>query len=63
MGFAAQGTGGQNPGRCAQGLAGGFEFGRQLMALSQVQPDFRNGYGIDYKRRKMNGAVPPKRKP
>jgi hypothetical protein len=34
MGFAAYGTGGQNLGRCAQGLAGGFEFGRQLMAMS-----------------------------
>ena len=54
MNFAAQGTSGQNPGRYAQGLAGGFEFGRQLIAMFQFQPDFRNGHGVDYKRRKMN---------
>jgi hypothetical protein len=63
MDFTANGTGGQNLGHRAQSLAGGFEFGRQFIALSQVQPDFRNGHGVDHKRRKMNGAVPPKRKP
>jgi hypothetical protein len=43
-------------------LAGGFKFGRQFIALSKFQPDLRDGHGVDHKRRKMNGAVPPKRK-